>query len=89
MSHLRRACGIFLFCYFFLFRFLVNDANIKRPGFNTLQVATYKIVTCDTGDHHVFSRSDIKVTKKFFVTSNLEVTARITINYYRSNFFLK
>ena len=31
-------CGIFLFCYFFLFCSLVKNGNVKTPGFYTLQV---------------------------------------------------
>ena len=38
---------------------------------------------------HVFSRSGIKVAEGFPIKSNLAVTTRITINYFRAGFFLK
>ena len=40
MSYQRKVCGIFVFCYFFLFCSLVGNENIKRLGFYTLQVTT-------------------------------------------------
>ena len=42
-----------------------------------------------TGDPHVFSRFGIKVAEVFPIITNLAVTTRITINYSRSDFFLK
>ena len=46
-------------------------------------------ISCRIGSPHMFSHSDIKVKTYFFVISNLAVTKRTTINYPRSNFFLK
>ena len=48
-----------------------------------------KAFSCKIGDSHVFSCSGIKVSEGFHIISNLAVTTRITINYFRADFFLK
>ena len=47
----------------------------------------FEAFSCKIGDPHVFSRSRIKVAEGFPIISNLAVTTRITMNYYRANFF--
>ena len=49
----------------------------------------FEVFSCMTGDPHVFSRFGIKVAEVFPIIRNLAVTTRITINYSRSDFFLK
>ena len=49
----------------------------------------FEAFSCKIGDLHVCSRSGIKVSEGFPILSNLVVTARITINYSRADFFLK
>ena len=49
----------------------------------------FEVFSCKTGDPHVFSRFGMKVAEGLPIIRNLAVTTRITINYSRSDFFLK
>ena len=84
-------CRSNLYLLEFLAKMLKSSKFMAQLNCNSWSdcLTVLRCFSCKIGDPHVFRYSVIKVVEGYSIISNLAVTTCITINYSRTNIFLK